>query len=59
MPGEVIEYAARLLPVIAPGLEPPTSVRRTRGELSVLPLGDGALVTVVRAAGRDRWAPSA
>ncbi len=35
VPGEVIEYAARLLPVIAPGLEPPTSVRRTRGELEV------------------------
>jgi predicted metal-dependent HD superfamily phosphohydrolase len=34
VPGEVIEYAARLLPVIAPGLEPPTSVRRTRGELA-------------------------
>ena len=36
VPGEVIEYAARLLPTIAPGLEPPTSVRRTRGELAVL-----------------------
>jgi DNA helicase IV len=36
VPGEVIEYAARLLPTIAPGLEPPTSVRRTRGELTVL-----------------------
>ncbi len=35
VPGEVIEYAARLLPVIAPDLEPPTSVRRTRGELEV------------------------
>ena len=35
VPGEVIEYAARLLPTIAPGLEPPTSVRRTRGELAV------------------------
>jgi hypothetical protein len=35
VPGEVIEYAARLLPVIAPGLEPPTSVRRARGELVV------------------------
>ena len=35
VPGEVIEYAARLLPTIAPGLEPPTSVRRTRGELDV------------------------
>ena len=34
VPGEVIDYAARLLPLIAPGLEPPTSVRRTRGELA-------------------------
>ncbi len=33
VPGEVIDYAARLLPHIAPGLEPPTSVRRSRGEL--------------------------
>jgi DNA helicase IV len=33
VPGEVIEYAARLLPVIAPQLRPPTSVRRSRGEL--------------------------
>ncbi|MGZ4745410.1 MAG: ATP-binding domain-containing protein, partial [Oryzihumus sp.] len=35
VPGEVIEYAARLLPTIAPGLEPPTSVRRARGELDI------------------------
>jgi len=34
VPGEVIEYAARLLPHITTGLEPPTSVRRSRGELS-------------------------
>ena len=34
----MIEYAARLLPVIAPGLEPPTSVRRSRGELEIVPL---------------------
>jgi DNA helicase IV len=38
VPGEVIEYAARLLPHIAPGLEPPTSVRRARGELELVPL---------------------
>ena len=44
VPGEVIEYAARLLPVIAPGLEPPTSVRRARGELVVVP-GDLAVLT--------------
>lgn len=35
VPADVIEYAARLLPVIAPGLEPPTSVRRARGDLVV------------------------
>ena len=50
VPGEVIEYAARLLPTIAPGLEPPTSVRRTRGELAVLADPDlGRLVETVRA----------
>jgi DNA helicase IV len=35
VPGEVIEFAARLLPRIAPDLEPPVSVRRSRGELTV------------------------
>jgi DNA helicase IV len=35
VPGEVIEYAARLLPHIAPDLTPPVSVRRARGELTV------------------------
>ncbi len=49
VPGEVIAYAARLLPVIAPGLEPPTSVRRASGELAVREVHD--LVTeTVRAA---------
>jgi DNA helicase IV len=33
VPGEVIDYAARLLPHIAPGLAPPRSVRSNRGEL--------------------------
>jgi DNA helicase IV len=36
VPGEVIEYAARLLPRIAPELTPPVSVRRARGELDVV-----------------------
>jgi DNA helicase IV len=50
VPGEVIEYAARLLPVIAPGLEPPTSVRRARGELAVVPGGlDGLVASVATA----------
>jgi hypothetical protein len=33
VPGDVIDFAARLLPIIAPTLRPPTSVRRARGEL--------------------------
>jgi DNA helicase IV len=45
VPGEVIEYAARLLPMIAPTLAPPRAVRRSRGQLHVLatedPLGAG------------------
>ncbi|GCD90820.1 ATP-binding domain-containing protein [Nocardioides sp. LS1] len=47
VPGEVIEYAARLLPHIAPDLEPPTSVRRSRGDLEVV---DRDPVEAVRAA---------
>ncbi len=52
VPGEVIEYAARLLPVIAPGLEPPTSVRRTRGELEIVPLVS-SIDIIERAIGRE------
>ena len=48
VPGEVIEYAARLLPHIAPDLEPPTSVRRSRGELVVV--STPPLLDVVRTA---------
>jgi DNA helicase IV len=40
VPGEVIDFAARLLPVIAPRLRPPTSVRRSRGELALVPVGE-------------------
>ena len=46
VPGEVIEYAARLLPSIAPDLEPPTSVRRTRGDLVVTRVTDLVAATV-------------
>ncbi|MDQ3629311.1 MAG: AAA family ATPase [Actinomycetota bacterium] len=35
VPADVIAFAARLLPVIAPDLSPPTSVRRTQGDLVV------------------------
>ncbi|MEN8671760.1 AAA family ATPase [Nocardioides sp.] len=50
VPGEVIEYAARLLPHIAPDLEPPTSVRRSRGELSFS--DDAVAAAVEQVAGR-------
>ncbi|MCW2796233.1 AAA family ATPase [Nocardioides sp.] len=52
VPGEVIEYAARLLPHVAPTLEPPTSVRRARGELLVLATdaSDEPVVEAVRSA---------
>ncbi len=36
VPGAVIEFAARLLPRIAPDLTPPHSIRHSRGELSLL-----------------------
>ncbi len=35
VPGAVIDFAARLLPSIAPALTPPHSVRRHRGELDL------------------------
>jgi DNA helicase IV len=49
VPGQVIEYAARLLPQIAPHLKPPTAVRRARGELTISRVQDSlaaALTTV-------------
>lgn len=49
VPGEVIDYAARLLPVIAPGLEPPTSVRRARGELTVTSVDQSGFAALVAA----------
>ncbi|MFI9487873.1 HelD family protein [Promicromonospora sp. NPDC052451] len=50
VPADVIELAARLLPRIAPGLEPPTAVRRTRGRLAVTttPLGEVLADVVAR-----------
>ena len=35
VPGAVIDFAARLLPRIAPTLAPPHSIRRSRGELDL------------------------
>jgi len=48
VPGAVIDFAARLLPRIAPSLTPPHSVRRHRGELDLRPVTD-ATDSVVRA----------
>ncbi|CAI9401032.1 HelD family protein [Aestuariimicrobium sp. T2.26MG-19.2B] len=45
VPGDVIDYAARLLPVIAPGLTPPRSIRHARGEL-VFELTDDLLAAL-------------
>ena len=42
VPREIIEYAARLLPTIAPELAPPTSVRQQDGGLEVLAAADEA-----------------
>ncbi len=38
VPGEVLDYANRLLPAIAPGLPPATAVRSEPGSLSVRPV---------------------
>ena len=40
VPGDVIDYAAGLLPTIAPTLSKPRSVRRSRGELDIRPSSD-------------------
>ena len=40
VPGDVIEYAARLLPTIAPDLTPPISVRHVSGELTITSTDD-------------------
>ena len=57
VPGQVIDYAARLLPVIAPTLTPPYSVRRTAGELD-LRRSAGPLVDVVRRPGSRSSSPA-
>ncbi|MGK5170079.1 ATP-binding domain-containing protein [Geodermatophilus sp. CPCC 205761] len=46
MPGEVLDYANRLLPVIAPGLAAATAVRRGPGSLRIRP--GGAVADAVR-----------
>jgi DNA helicase IV len=50
VPGEVIEYAARLLPLIAPTLAPPQAVRHSRGQLHVVATDDPIAVAARRVA---------
>lgn len=58
VPGEVIDFASRLLPEIAPDLRPPESVRRNRGELEVVrTTADGLHAAVVAAVGRAAARP--
>ncbi|GAA2805575.1 AAA family ATPase [Kitasatospora paracochleata] len=45
VPDEVIVYASRLLPAIAPGLAPATSVREAPGSLTVTPVADDPTAT--------------
>ncbi|HET7899629.1 MAG TPA: AAA family ATPase [Candidatus Nanopelagicales bacterium] len=48
VPASVIEYAARLLPLMAPGLGAPVSVRDNPGRLEVRPAAPPLLVEAVR-----------
>jgi DNA helicase IV len=50
VPAQIIEYAARLIPSIAPGLEAPTSVRRAPGALTITAVAAGSLLDAVVAA---------
>jgi DNA helicase IV len=52
VPAQIIEYAARLLPLIAPGLATPTSVRTASGALQITPTS--SLPDAVVAACRER-----
>ncbi|GAB3167570.1 AAA family ATPase [Myceligenerans halotolerans] len=45
VPGDVIDFAARLLPHIAPDLEPPVAVRRARGQLTLTTEALGPVVS--------------
>ncbi|GAB7181551.1 AAA family ATPase [Kitasatospora sp. Ki12] len=53
VPEEVIVYASRLLPAIAPGLAPATSVRETPGSLTIRPVADGDPVEAALRACRE------
>ncbi|NLU70985.1 AAA family ATPase [Streptomyces sp. HNM0574] len=53
VPREVIAYASRLLPAIAPGLREATSVRESAGDFAVRTVPDGVLTDAVVHACRE------
>ncbi|MFF2748103.1 HelD family protein [Kitasatospora sp. NPDC058048] len=53
VPEEVIAYASRLLPAIAPGLAPASSVREAPGSLTIRRVADGDTTEAVLAACRE------
>jgi DNA helicase IV len=53
VPAAVIEYAARLLPLMAPGLGAPKSVRSNEGRLTIVEAAPGELIRAVADAVRD------
>jgi DNA helicase IV len=53
VPAQIIEYAGRLLPAIAPGLTAPTSVRQAAGALHITPTTAGTLDDAVLGACRS------
>ncbi|MFG2182243.1 HelD family protein [Streptomyces abikoensis] len=56
VPREVIAYASRLLPAIAPGLAAATSMRESPGDFAVCPAAPGELDAAVLAACREALA---
>jgi DNA helicase IV len=48
VPAQVIDYAARLLPAMAPGLGAPVSVRSNPGRLDVVPVAGELMAAVAR-----------
>ncbi|PRY00586.1 HelD family protein [Allonocardiopsis opalescens] len=56
VPQQIISYASRLLPGIAPGLAPPVAVRRAPGSLTVERAAPGALADAVAAACQEALA---
>ncbi|NUT33920.1 MAG: AAA family ATPase [Hamadaea sp.] len=56
VPAQIIEYASRLLPHIAPGLAAPTSVRQTAGALRISAVSADGVADAIADACRERLA---